>query len=423
MMQTYSPWRTIFPVALGTCLSLLGDASIYAVLPIYTAEAGITLGSVGIMLSANRFIRVLLNGPIGIISDRLPRRILFLPALFLGAFSTALYALAEGFWVLLIGRLLWGLSWIGIWVAGNAIVFDMSNDTDRGRWVGLYQTAFLLGLSLGAIIGGVLTDWLGYHRAMAVEAAISFIGAVVALVLLVETKPHSNLTTERSPSEPSLSDDSQSLEEQLSQPAPQPPVTAFWTKLSAAVGLYGVNRLIWAGCVIATLGLFLVEQVGETVTLYGNTIGVATMTGILSGVSSMVGMVATPIIGNISDKAMSRTRSRWQVAAGGLLLGVIGLVILSSGYAWAIVLGILLGAIASGSNQGISTTIVGDISQTQQRGRNLGILFTVGDLTSAVGPVLTYALIPLLGLGNLYLISAGFFALMLFLSIQFYLTK
>ena len=58
----------------------------------------------------------------------------------------------------------------------------------------------------------------------------------------------------------------------------------------------------------------------------------------------------------------------------------------------------------------------------QQRGRRLGILFTVGDLTSAVGPPLTYGvplfglgtigLIPLLGLRGVYMLSAGIFAAM-----------
>jgi hypothetical protein len=44
----------------------------------------------------------------------------------------------------------------------------------------------------------------------------------------------------------------------------------------------------------------------------------------------------------------------------------------------------------------------------------LGLLFTTGDLASAIGPPLAYAIIPLLGLNGTYLLNAGlFFAMFL----------
>ncbi|MCL4294888.1 MAG: MFS transporter [Anaerolineae bacterium] len=106
-----SPWHVLVPVGLGTALSLIGDTSLYAVLPTHVADAGVSLASVGILLSANRFIRLILNGPMGWVYDRFPRRYLFITALFIGALSTALYALVDGFWPLLTARLLWGLAW------------------------------------------------------------------------------------------------------------------------------------------------------------------------------------------------------------------------------------------------------------------------------------------------------------------------
>ncbi len=47
------------------------------------------------------------------------------------------------------------------------------------------------------------------------------------------------------------------------------------------------------------------------------------------------------------------------------------------------------------------------MSGEQRRGRRLGILFTVGDLASAIGPPLAYALILLIGLSVLYLFRAA----------------
>ena len=126
--KTLNRRRALFAVSLATTLSLLGDTAMYTVLPTHTDEAGIALVSVGVLLSANRFIRLLLNGPIGLLTDRWSRRSIFIPAVYIGAISTATYALFQGFWPLLGGRLLWGLAWAGLWVSGNAIVLDISRD-------------------------------------------------------------------------------------------------------------------------------------------------------------------------------------------------------------------------------------------------------------------------------------------------------
>ena len=74
-----SRWRVLFPLGLGTALSLMGDSTLYTVLPTHTAEAGIALASVGVMLGVNRAVRVLVNGPVGALCDRWPRRWIFVP--------------------------------------------------------------------------------------------------------------------------------------------------------------------------------------------------------------------------------------------------------------------------------------------------------------------------------------------------------
>ena len=37
------PWRILLPAAIGTCLSLMGDASLYTVLPTHTVAAGVAV--------------------------------------------------------------------------------------------------------------------------------------------------------------------------------------------------------------------------------------------------------------------------------------------------------------------------------------------------------------------------------------------
>jgi MFS family permease len=392
-----SPLCVLIPVGIGTALSLVGDASLYVVLPTHLADAGITVAGVGIALSANRFIRLLLNGPMGMAYDRGHHRRLFVFALFLGACSTAIYGLRQGIWPLLFARLLWGLSWVGIWVGGNSIILDITGDDNRGRWIGLYQASFFLGSASGSFAGGVLTDMLGYHLAMIVCASIALLGTAVALVALPETYDARSPFLRNRPSG-----------ETLRRSHPE-----FTTQFASAAALYGVNRLAVAGILASTLGLFFQQELGDPVRLDGHSLGVATVTGLALGASTLLGMVSVSIVGLISDRMVDR----WRTVAAGLAFDVAGFSLLATGSHPTFIYGIPLVALASGSNQGLATTIVGDSGGVGHRSRRLGLLFTIGDFGSAVGPPLAYAVLPQIGVTGLYAFSSIALALMLLVAL------
>lgn len=391
-----TPLRILLPVSIGTGTSLIGDASLYAVLPTHVADAGIALAMVGIILSANRFIRLFLNGPAGIAYDRFRRRPLFILSLLLGSISTGIYALGGGFYPLLAGRLLWGLSWAGIWVGGNAMILDITDPGNRGRYVGSYNLSFFLGTASGSALGGLMTDWLGYHAAMGIGAGLMLLGTAIVWVFLPET--------------------SRGRREKAARPGTggrQPSSgTGCRGSLAAALLLMGVNRLCVAGTLMPTLGLFLLEHFGNQIAIGGLILGVSSATGLGLSLTYLVSMGSAPLMGRISDTL----GSRWKAVAWGLLPGAAGFALMAFGHPGAVIAGLVLIAFASGSNQGLSIAIVGDLSVEARRGRSMGLLFTIGDLASAVGPVAAYALIPLIGLRVIYLGLASILFLMLLLA-------
>jgi MFS family permease len=379
-----NPAKVLLPLGLGTALSLMGDATLYTVLPTHAEQAGLTLAAVGIILSANRFIRLFLNRPAGIAYDRSLRRRLFIPALLIGAVSTAIYAATSGFWPLLAGRLLWGLAWSGIWVGGATIILDVSDDQDRGRWTGLYQTWFFLGAALGAIVGGWLTDVWGYSTAMWVGALVTACGAFFAYFTLPETRPTDDLDGSGSSSN--------------SQEKWQPNFEFY-----GVITLNGINRFITAGVLAATLALLVQDQLPKTNLL----LGVATVTGVLLGLRTIISMISAPLSGVFSD----RLSNRWGVTIAVLLIGAIGMLLLISINPIIILIGICFSAIAGGSIQALMTTRTGDLVDQAQRGIAIGNLHTAGDLGSALGPITAYALLGWLTLNGLFIMCAVLFAL------------
>lgn len=371
----------------------MGDATLYTVLPTHTAEAGITLGAVGIILSANRFIRLFLNGPTGILYDRSRRRRLFVPALFIGALSTAIYAAWDGFWPLMAGRLIWGLAWSLIWVGGATIILDVTTDGDRGRWTGLYQTWFFLGAAIGAFAGGFLTDRIGYSAALWIGAGVTTLGGVVALIYLPETRSSKSMN--------------------LSYPNNE--TAQKWRpngELVSVVSLQGINRFVTAGVLAATIALLVQEQLS----MNNLVLGVATVTGILIGLRTILSMFAAPLAGSLSDKS----GNRWGVTMAGLIFGSIGMLLLIRPDPVFILVGIGFSAIAGGSIQALVTTRTGDLVDQEQRGKAIGLLHTSGDLGSALGPITAYFLLRWINLSVVYIICAILFALGAGISLRMY---
>ena len=79
--------------------------------------------------------------------------------------------------------------------------------------------------------------------------------------------------------------------------------------------------------------------------------------------------------------------------------------------------GLCLAALARGSNQGLTTTLIGDASHSTTRGRTLSILFTVGDLASALGPLLAFRIIGAVTINSIYLLVAIIYLIMLVIAV------
>jgi len=365
----------------------MGDATLYTVLPTHASDAGIALQSVGIMLGANRAIRLLSNGPAGLFYDRWPRRRLFVPAMFLGALSTAIYAATQGFWPLLIGRLLWGLAWSGIWVGGATVILDVSTDRDRGRWTGLYQTWFFVGTALGSFSGGLLTDWIGYAPALWIGAGVTAVGGLVALIMLPET---------RSPGS------GRDYPPVVGGAQIRPPRLRANRDLWTIASLYGVNRFVLSGLFGATLALLVQGR------LAAFAIGIATLTGTLSAGRTVISMFAAPLAGTLSDRL-----SRWTVAAWAAFGAALSMALVAWESPVSILAGIALGALAGGGIWALATALIGDVVSVAQRGRAIGFVHSAGDLGSAVGPLAAYAVLPWVTLRGIYFCGAALFLVQL----------
>ena len=191
-----SAWQVIASSSVLS-LALLGDALIYAVLPVHADAFGISLVWVGILLSANRFVRVFAYGLVAQITTAVGPRRMCIAAAIGAVVSTALYGVGNGEVVLLLARALWGIAYAILVLVTLAYAVEVR--AGAGARVGWSRAIQRLGPILALLGGAWLTQLMGPRSVFVVLAAITLIAIPLAMSL-----PRDAPVAKRGPRPPAL---------------------------------------------------------------------------------------------------------------------------------------------------------------------------------------------------------------------------
>ena len=186
------PQPVILAVVLSTFFVGFGGGVVFPILPNLESVLGISPFLVGLILSANRFTRILANAPAGSLIDRIGTRTPFIVGLFGEAGATAVYVVALGAafpeaWFLG-ARVLWGLGSAMVFATAYTIAADVSTGRSRGTSMGVVRGGITLGFPTGLVLGGVVSDVYSISTAFIVAALFALLASVIAtLVLFVDS--------------------------------------------------------------------------------------------------------------------------------------------------------------------------------------------------------------------------------------------
>ena len=175
-------------IGLVMCLSLFGDLALFASLPVYHFQLGISVVSLGLVFSVHRLIRIPGNLVYAAVMGNFSRKPFFYLGVFLAILSTAGYGIADGLAQLVFFRILWGLAWILIYLTSMALVVDQTTQENRGRWMGVLNAWYLAGIAGGSFAGGFLVDLVGFRISMFICVVFSLLGLFVLYRMVLETK-------------------------------------------------------------------------------------------------------------------------------------------------------------------------------------------------------------------------------------------
>ncbi|MBL6599831.1 MAG: MFS transporter [Alphaproteobacteria bacterium] len=279
-------WNAIVGSSAILSLALLGDALIYAVLPAYAEDFGLTLPWVGVMLSANRFVRVFAYGMIARLTYKIGVRRMCLGAAVLATVSTALYGIGEGPVVILLARIMWGLTYAALILV--TLVYSVEYRAEVGVRVGVGRAIQRAGPIAALFIGAWMVGQVGPNNAFLILAIPTALAIPIALTL---PRHHTSETRDEKP--PSLA-------------RPKPIDILFFLQGYGVDGVFAISiTLIFAresSLAVAVMGggaLLAMRHFGEAIAapLFG---WIADKYGarrvfILSGVLTVVGFVSVAV--------------------------------------------------------------------------------------------------------------------------------
>lgn len=372
------PHRLVLNVGTVIAICIMGDSLMYSILPLEAENLGIPLALVGVLLSANRIIRLLSNSWASRLFERLGPRWPFIGSAVLGLLTTLLYGSGWGFVVFLLARAGWGISWSGLRQGGYQAIWGGS-EAVRGRLMGLLWGVVRVGSAVSVLLGGYLRDRYGFPVAIGVIAAITALGIPAALSI-------------RWPKAKALPTD---------RPTTQGWRFAFQTAPQRWLMAVGFLDTLFEGILGATASLFLAKRLGgDSLLDFG--IGIGTVAGILLALRYISGLVFGPLIGALSDR-LGQPRTMVLTCLV-FVVGTTGAVTLPDLYA-LLCLALVFIAL-SGTFVTANASASGIANRTQRPHLFVGAFSTAIDAGAAVGPLLSYSLGEFTGFEPLYVVTS-----------------
>ena len=238
-------------VAIALAAALPCDVVLYLLLPMYGEAFGISLAEAGILLAANRLVRIVGYGWVARFYGRHGDRLTCTLAVSAAAVCALGCATLTGFWALLPLRLLWGLSFAALNLATQ--VLATSVPIGAAARSGRAQAFIALGPMLALPTAAVLSEFAGPRWIFAVLALVALGGLLAARRL--PGKPHLGISTQRrGPRKPNALDTWSFLER-------------FALDGLFIIGLSVLGKELWPGGAVVMAGVLMALRYGAEITL------------------------------------------------------------------------------------------------------------------------------------------------------------
>ncbi len=180
---------TLLILSLVMVVNALAYGTIIPLLYPYASRFGIDPFGLSLLFASFSVAQFIATPIIGRLSDKYGRKWLLLFCLFGTGLSLAMFATAGSFAMLLVSRVIDGVTGGNMSVA-QAMIADSTKGKDRAKAFGMLGAAFGFGFLVGPAIGGLLSP-IGLTIPFWFAAILSWVGTLLGIFFLKETLPKS----------------------------------------------------------------------------------------------------------------------------------------------------------------------------------------------------------------------------------------
>jgi MFS transporter, DHA1 family, multidrug resistance protein len=360
------PWRRyLYVIAFANFVSIAGSALANPFLPLFinrdlgVADPGLAAVWAGFANAGSGIMQALMAPIWGILADRYGRKAMLVRAQFGQGLLNMAGAVVVAPWQLATTRITQG-AFSGTSGAARALTAGAVPREHLPYAMGVLQSSYYMGQTLGPAIGGVLGSLLGFRVALFANGLVNTLAGVGTLLYLRELRT-----------------------EPLAQPTPVTgPQVGALRELFASRGL-SILATIFFLSMAATQGTRPILPL--LLSIVGPSYDAALLSGIAFAVLGGAGAVSAVLSGQIADRVGPRLL---------LLASIAGAAILNGGIAVApnpvAVVALLFGVGAcQGTLVACGTALVGHFSPPGRQGTTFGIISSAESLGNAAGPLIT----------------------------------
>jgi len=376
--RAFGPLREherLLMISISTVLVMAGQGVVAPILPAFAQSFGVSTFVIGLTLTSFALARMVLNVPLGLLSDRRRRRVLLVG----GPVVTAVGMFGSGFapdiWQLLAWRFVAGAGSAMYMTGAQIYLVDVSTPQTRAMFLGTNQMAISLGVSVGPGVGGLMAEALGLRAPFYLVGLAALIAAAYAYWRLPETR---HLALSEGTFSEGASADGGTPALEWSESGERPWLRMIRSRRFAAVAFVTMMIFFTRGAARQTLmPLIAIDELGFSTGALG---------GFLMATSLML-MVLLPVAAFTADR-FGRTAA---ILPGGLLIGVALFGVAASDTVLPFVVSGLVLSLGFGMAGPAPAAYASEIAPPELRGLAMGLYRTSGDFGLLVGA-------PLLGL-------------------------
>jgi MFS family permease len=193
-VQTSYRNPTLFSVSQAGLVNNLNDGMTWGLFPLFFAAYGLRVDQIGVLAATYPAVWGISQIATGSLSDRWGRKWLIVCGMWIQAIGIFLIALAPWFtrapsdnfswWM--IGAILLGAGTALVYPTLLAAIGDVAHPDWRASAIGVYRFWRDLGYAVGAILAGVVADFLGLTWAIVVIGILTFASGTLSAIKYVD---------------------------------------------------------------------------------------------------------------------------------------------------------------------------------------------------------------------------------------------